>query len=177
MSSARPTPRFAAAVGFPAGRLVRLATAADEARAAALAGRAAALLDDAQTGADALGLPLTFLDAEILFDASAAVLQAVHGGECDADALFAALSLRHGLRATLHDLTAVPPAAPAGGGCGKPGCGSEGGGGCGTSCGTGGGCSTGSCSKGAVKSAGELTAYFAGLREQMEAQAGRVPLH
>ena len=43
--------------------------------------------------------------------------------------------------------------------------------------GSGGGCSTGSCSKGSVKSADELTAYFAGLRKQMEGSAARVSLH
>jgi hypothetical protein len=55
--------------------------------------------------------------------------------------------------------------------CGKPDCGS--GSGC-TSCGTGGGCSTESCSRGAVKSAEDLTAYFADLRAKMEA---RTSLH
>ena len=76
----------------------------------------------------------------------------------------------------LLDLSRSPTAKdePASAGCGKPGCGSSGGG-CSTgSCGTGGGgCSTGSCSKGKVKSADELTAYFADLRHKMEADAAR----
>ena len=42
---------------------------------------------------------------------------------------------------------------------------------CGSNCGSGGGCGSGcgSCSRGAVKSADDLTAYFLGLRTQMEA--------
>jgi hypothetical protein len=65
-------------------------------------------------------------------------------------------------------------------GCGKQDCGS-GAGGC-SSCGTDGaskgGCSTSSCSRDKVKSADELTAYFADLRQKMEAAgAARTPLH
>jgi hypothetical protein len=72
-------------------------------------------------------------------------------------------------------VTATDPPAPAEAGCGKPGCGS-GGGGC-SSCGTGGGCSTGSCSRGQVKSADDLTAYFTDLRQKMEAAGvARTPL-
>ena len=132
----------------------------------------AELLTAAQAEADAHDLPLTFLDGEILLDGTEAILQAVHWGECDATPLFEALSNVHGLTVKLADLTTEPkPAAK--GGCGT--CGSEGGG-C-SSCGTGGGCSTGSCSKGSVKTAEDMTAYFSGLRRQMEASAGRHPLH
>ena len=109
---------------------------------------------------------------EILLDGTEAILQAVHWGECDATPLFESLSAARGLTVKLADLTTEPkPAAK--GGCGT--CGSEGGG-C-SSCGTGGGCSSGSCSKGSVKTAEDLSEYFLGLRRQMEASAGRVPLH
>ena len=65
--------------------------------------------------------------------------------------------------------TATAPDPPDAG-CGKPGCGTTGGG-----CST---CGTGGCSRGAVKSADDLTAYFADLRQKMDAaSAGRTPLH
>ena len=121
-------------------------------------------------------LPLAFVDVEVTLDRTAAILHVLPWAECDADPLVADLSERFGIPVRMLDLSRTPttkdepqPAA----GCGKPDCGSSGGG-C-SSCGTGGGCSTGSCSSGKVKSAGELTAYFADLRQQMEASA-RTPL-
>jgi hypothetical protein len=153
-----------------AGEVLRVATAEDDAAASRLASRAAAIVADAQAAAEALGLPLLFLDGEVLLGGPA-VLQAVHWADCDATPLFEQLSARHGLPVQLADLTATPkPAAHVCEACGdeKSGC---------DSCGTGGGCSTGSCASGAVKSADELTAYFAGLRRQMEAAAARVSLH
>jgi hypothetical protein len=150
------------------GEILCPLTPDDESAAARYRDRAAAIVSDAARLAT--DLPLLFLDGEILLDGSQAILQAVHWGECDATPIFAALSARHGLPVRLADLTAAPK--PAGSGC--PTCGAEKSG-C-DSCGTGGGCSTGSCSKGSVKSAEELTAYFAGLRRQMEAAAGRVSL-
>src|SRR5262249_31111795 len=118
--------------------------------------------------AESRGLPLLFLDGEILLDGRNAILQAVHWADCDATPLFEELSHRHGLLVKLADLTTTPKA----GGCPtcgaeKPGC---------ESCGTG-GCSSGSCSRGSVKSADDLTAYFAGLRRQMETTTARVSLH
>lgn len=152
------------------GDILRPASADDEAAAAMLRGRSTSLAAEAQARADTLGLPLLFLDGEILLDGREAILQAVHWADCDATPLFADLSARHGLAVKLADLTAPP--APAGGcevcGAEKSGC---------DSCGSGGGCSTGSCSSGSVKSADELTAYFAGLRRQMEQAADRVSLH
>jgi hypothetical protein len=127
-------------------------------------------LADAEAVAAKLALPLLFLDGEILLDGSQAVLQAVHWADCDATPLFEQLSVRHGVPVQLADLTTAPKApAAVCESCGeeKSGC---------DSCGTGGGCSTGSCSKGSVKSADDLTAYFAGLRKQMDAAAGRVSL-
>jgi hypothetical protein len=132
--------------------------------------RAAAILADAEASALAAGLPLLFLDGEILLDGTTAILQVVHWADCDASDLFEQLSTRHGLTAKLSDLTAAAPATGVCSTCGdvKSGC---------DACGTGGGCSTGSCSNGSVKSADKLTAYFAGLRRQMEAGPSRVSLH
>jgi len=155
----------------PAGEVVRSATANDEEIARQSRDRTATILAEAQSLTDSLGLPLQFLDGEILLDGREAILQAVHWAECDATHVFEQLSARHGLLVKLADLTAQPkPAAKACETCGaeKSGC---------DSCGTGGGCSSGSCSKGSVKSADDLTAYFAGLRQQMETTAARVSLH
>jgi hypothetical protein len=119
-------------------------------------------------------MPVAVLDCEVLLD-PVAVLHVAAWDACDLTPILDDLSIRFGLDVRVHHLGAEPkpiPDPPSG--CGKPDCGS-GNGGC-DSCGTGGGCSTGSCSRGAVKSAADLTAYFAGLRQQMEA-AGRVPLH
>jgi hypothetical protein len=154
-----------------AGEVIRSATDADEGMAHEFRGRLAAVLSDAQALAESLGLPLQFLDGEILLDGREAILQAVHWAVCDATAVFEQLSARHGLLVKLADLTAQPkPAAKTCDVCGdeKSGC---------DSCGTGGGCSSGSCSRGSIKSADDLTAYFAGLRQQLETAAARVSLH
>lgn len=152
----------------PLGEVVRSAHADDERLASEGQARVRTLLADAQHGAEQAGLPLLFLDGECLLDGTTAILQAIHYADCDADPLFAELAARFGMKVMLHDLTTAP----------KSGCSSCGtGGGC-SSCGTGGGgCSSGSCSKGSVKSAEEMTAYFAGLRQQMETAKVRVPLH
>ncbi len=157
------------------GELVRTATAADD----AAADRADALARDLLDAADALaaGLPAAFPDAEVALDSASAVLHALPWAACDLDPILTTLSDRFSLSVRLLDLSQTPvsadPPDPTTATCGKPDCGS--GGGC-SSCGTGGGCSTGSCSRGAVKSAAELTAYFADLRGKMEA-AARTPLH
>ena len=132
----------------------------------------AQLLDQAQLQAERFGLPLLFLDAEILFDRSKAILQAIHFADCDASPLFAELSDDFGFPVLLHDVTVTPQ--PESKGCGKPGCGTSEGG-C-SSCGTGGGCSTGSCASGKVASADEMTKYFSKLRSDMEVSRDRVPL-
>jgi hypothetical protein len=149
------------------GEILRPITAEDEATVATHRERVTAILVDAEAAAAAGGLPLLFLDGEILLDGSQAILQAVHWADCDATPLFEGLSARHGLQVKLADVTTAPVK-----GC--PTCGAERSG-C-DSCG-GGGCSTNSCSKGSVKSVDELTTYFAGLRRQMEAAAARVSLH
>jgi hypothetical protein len=144
---------------------------------AADAERVTALARDILAAAECAGtvLPLAFIDVEVALDRTAAILHVLPWDACDADPLFGDLSERFGLPVRMLDLSRTPTTTdevqPAG--CGKPGCGSSGGG-C-SSCGTGGGCSTGSCSSGKVKSADELTAYFANLRRQMEATT-RTPL-
>lgn len=151
------------------GAILRRATSDDE----FAADHNAQIASDLLAAAEAAGLPIAFVDVEVSLDASAAILHAIPWDACDADPLLAALSERFALPVRMFDLSRTPVAkdeTPAAG-CGKPGCGSESGG-C-TSCSTG-GCSTGSCSKGKVKSASELTAYFADLRQQMET---RTPLN
>lgn len=156
------------------GELLRPATPADD----AAADRADALARDLLDAADELaaGLPVAFPDAEVALDSATAILHALPWAACDLDAVLVALSDRFGLHVRLLDLSQTPvsadPPDPETATCGKPDCGT-GGGGC-SSCGIGGGCSTGSCSSGAVKSAAELTAYFADLRGKMEAT--RTPL-
>src|SRR5262249_3792915 len=163
---------FAPQVGAETpGQIVRPASGLDEDAARRLQQRGEAIFADAQRLVEELALPLALLGVEVLFDSSAALLHAVHWAECDATPLFTCLSAAHGIAVKLHDDTRAPSAA----GCGKPGCGAANGG-C-SSCGSeGGGCSSGSCSSGAVKSPEELTAYFAGLRAQMEAHRQRHPL-
>ena len=132
--------------------------------------RAEALGQRILAEAEVADLPISFIDIEVSLDGATAVLHGLPWGECDASPLFAELSDRFGLAVRLLDLSRSPtlqdPPDPEKMTCGKPGCGTETGG-C-DSC-SGGGCSTGSCSKGSVKSAGELTAFFADLRQKMEA--------
>lgn len=160
------------------GDLLRPASIEDEALAAASEARGQELLAAADEMAAAAGLCLTFVDVEVSLDGIAAVLHTVPWGACDATPVLAALSDRFGLAVRLLDLSRGPTTRdePEHTGCGKPGCGSESGG-CSSCESGGGGCSTGSCSRGKVKSAGELSAYFADLRQKMEAQAAaRTPL-
>lgn len=160
--------RFAGAIDPSAGgELLRLASPDDETTAVARDADGVTLL----AAASESSLPLTFLDVEVMLDGSSAVLHALPWEPCDADPLFAELSARFGMPVRMLDLSRTPVAVDPPTTCGKPDCGS---GNC-SSCGTGGGCSTGSCSRGSVKSAAELSAYFADLRSKMEA-AGRTSL-
>jgi hypothetical protein len=169
--------RLSQLVDAEGGTVLRIATAADEQAVVGLLPKAERILHDAQRLADERQLPLALLDAEVFLDGASAVVHGIGWAECDAGPLFDELTHRHGCTVHMLDTSRVPAAAAAEEkGCGKPGCGG-GEGGC-SSCGTeGGGCSTGSCSRGSVKSAEELTAYFANLRSQMEAQQERVSLH
>lgn len=162
------------------GELLRTATAEDEQQAATFPTREAQLLTISADAAAERGLPLTFVDAELTLD-DRLILHGLAWDACDATPLFDDLSAQFSLTVRLLDLsqTQVSRDPKPSAGCGKPGCGTESGG-C-SSCGTGaekGGCSSGSCSRGSVKSADELTAYFADLRRKMDAAgAGRTPLH
>ncbi len=154
------------------GGILRRATAADRTEAERNEARAGEILAAAEVQVAAIDLPLSLIDVELSLDGTQAILHALPWGECDATPVLDQLSTRFGLAVRLLDLSRTPTAAdPPATGCGKPGCGSESGG-C-DSCGSGGGCSTGSCSRGKVKSAEDLTAYFAELRRNMEA---RTPL-
>lgn len=167
-----PADRFARLLGPAAdGTVLRPADAADLSLADQLAADERAVLAAADRRAAESDVSASFLDAEVFLDRSAAVLHAVAWGDADLTPFLDALSQDLGLTVRLHDTARAPVAAdaPEPAGCGKPGCGSAAGG-C-SSCGTGGGCSTGGCSRGKVKSADELTAYFAGLRAAMDAQA------
>ncbi|VTR91226.1 Uncharacterized protein OS=Blastopirellula marina DSM 3645 GN=DSM3645_23751 PE=4 SV=1 [Gemmata massiliana] len=177
-----PGERFTPALSTE-GELLRAVTTEDDSLIASFPVREAELLSAANAAASECGLPLTFVDAELTLDAHL-ILHGLAWEACDATPLFADLSTRFGLSVRLLDLsqtaaTKDPP--PPSTSCGKPGCGSEGGGcsSCGTDSGDGEkkGCSTKSCSKGKVKSADELTAYFADLRQKMERSAEtRTPL-
>jgi hypothetical protein len=155
------------------GEILRVATPADGDEAARLSARGQELLAGAATMDSTF--PLAFVDVEVTLDGTA-ILHAVAWEPCDATPHLEGLAARFGLEVKLLDLSQIA-AAKDPTGCGKPNCGSESGG-C-SSCGSGGGggCSTGSCSRGSVKSAEELTSYFADLRRQMEtAGLVRTPL-
>lgn len=164
--------RFSAAIDPAAGgQLLRASTPDDERRSTAHLALAGRVLDAAHGRTTA-----AFLDAEPLHDGSAVILHALPGDDSDLTPLLDELSVTFGVAVRLFDASrALGSPEPPERGCGKPGCGS--GGGCST-----GGCSTGkcgtsSCSSGKVKSADELTAYFADLRAKMEADTRRTSLH
>jgi hypothetical protein len=161
------------------GELLRIATGDDESAVAALPERETELLALAGAAATERGLPLSFVDAELTLDGRL-TLHGLAWDGCDATALFEELSAQFNLSVRLLDLaqTAVTKDPKlASDGCGKPDCGSGGCSSCGSDSESKGGCSTGSCSRGKVKSADELTAYFADLRRKMEAAAAtRTPL-
>ena len=161
------------------GKLLRVAGPDDEVDAHECEQFGQRILTAAEQFAVEKGLPLLFVDVEVMLDRASVVLHTVPWESCHADALFAVLTTQFEVPVQMLDLSRTPtiPDPPEKtSSCSKPGCGTSSGG-C-TSCGTGGGCSTGSCSKGSVKSAEELTDYFANLRRQMEAQAfHRTPLN
>ena len=168
-----PAPTLAGAVS--PGELLRPATHDDEARAESWHRRGLVLLDDVQTRIAEQALPLMALDVEIPLDGSRAFVHVLRWEPCSLTLLLEALYAAHGIPISFQDRgTAEEPHDDHGcGSCGSGGCGS---GGCSTGgCSTG-GCGTDSCSSGSVKSADELTAYFADLREQMLHAQERVPL-
>ena len=169
--------RFAACIGERAGELIRRFTTTDDLALRNSNRIATTILTRAETRRDEL--PIHLVEAEATLDGSTVILHVIPFAECDLAPLLADLANEFQIAVTLQDLsrpTALPDAPDAvESGCGKPNCGSESGGG---GCGTGGSCSTGSCSKGKVKSAEQLTEYFADLRTKMEATGkGRLVLH
>jgi cell fate regulator YaaT (PSP1 superfamily) len=152
------------------GQLLRLASAEDEQTAARMHEHGQRIFESARELAADLTLPLEILDVEVLLDGQQAILQLLRGDECDMRQFVSGLSRKHEIQVALHDLSRQEGVeAVETHGCGRPDCGRTGDGdGCST-CGTGGGCAT--CGAG---KAPDMTAYFAGLREQMA--ANRVPL-
>lgn len=165
--------QFAHLVGVPAGDLLRPATSDDVRTEQSNHARSARLIQEAQSAADSLKLQLLVLDAEVMLESERAILHLLPFADCDPTPLRERLNQQCGLEVTFLDSRTGPE--PEAIGCGKPGCGSEKGS-C-SDCGSGGGCSTGSCSSGKVKNAQEMTDYFVQLRQKMEREFGRVPLH
>lgn len=165
----RADERFAATIDPAAGgELIRRATPEDEQAAERSESISRSVLSLAEGRVGDGRLPVSLLDAETLLDGTT-ILHILPWTEFDADSFAASV----GVTIRLHDVSRTPTAPDPPTGCGKPGCGTTVGG-C-SSCGPGGGCSTGGCSKGSVKSANELTSYFADLRAKMEAR--RTSLH
>ena len=148
--------------GEASGEFVRGATAGDLADADRHAKRAEAIL------AEAVGLcagsPVAVVDCELPLDGPA-VLHLLPFAACDLDGVLHALAGQFALPVRVLDVSRRVEVEPVKSGCGSGGCST---GGCGS-----GGCSTGGCSRKQVKSADELTSYFAGLREQMDGLARR----
>lgn len=146
----------------PDGLTVRPATVSDSSTdIAPLLARAEVVASDS---------PVTFVDAESLVDGTL-LLHVLAWGEANLSPVCDQLSAEFGRPVRVFDVSQLNATIDPPTGCGKPDCSSEKGGGCGT----GGGCSTGGCSKGSVKSADDLTAYFTDLRHQMDDR--RTPLH
>jgi hypothetical protein len=136
------------------GPLLRVCGDEDERQALVLQDRGSCLLDRAAALAAELGLPLDFLDVEVLLDGEHAVLHQVRAAACDVRPLVSTLSREFELQVSLADLAAAPVEEEhACGSCGAGGCGSCGAGGCG-SCGS--------------ASPREVQEYFAGLRQKID---------
>jgi hypothetical protein len=155
-----------------AGELLRPVTEEDEQTLETLREQGRRIFDDARRLAGELSIPVEILDVDVLFEGRQAVLYHLRPENCDYRPLVRALSKTHDLLLTMQNL-ALPMMDPGGEeehGCGRPDCG-HGAGGC-SSCSSG-GCSAGSCGAGLKKET--VTAYLAGLRQQMEHRA-RTPL-
>jgi hypothetical protein len=152
----------------PVFKLLRRATAADEATAERMNALARTLFEETRRAAADLNLPVEILDVEVLLDGRQAIIQHLSAPDRDLTALLEALATRHSVELLLENLAVVPPVEHAEEeGCGEPNCGRGGGGsGCST-CGSGGSCSACGASKFDVR------AYFSHLRSQMENQQRR----
>ena len=175
-----PTAPFGVGLGRESGGdFVRPATEDDLELADEHATLAEAIL--AQAAVLCGAMPVAVVDCELPLEGPA-VLHVLSFGACDLGDALQALARQFLAPVRVLDVSPWPDAPePAKTGCGS-GCGSSAGGsgcssgGCGSSA-SGDGCSTGGCSRKEVKSAADLTTYFAGLREQMDARVGaRLPL-
>lgn len=164
-----PAPALADAIS--AGELLRSVTRDDETRAETWRRRGLALLDDVQSRIAAQSLPLLALDVEIPLDGGRAFVHVLRWEPCSLTPLVESLFAAHGIPISFQDRGDQEQDLDHDHGCGSCGTGGCGEGGCST-----GGCGSGSCSSGTVKSADEMTAYFAALREQMMHAQARVPL-
>jgi hypothetical protein len=155
------TPRHASFLpNTSVGQLVRLAGREDEEADERMRRRGHELFARAGRLAAQLGLPVEVLDAEVLLDGQHGVLHHVRWDDCDVRPFVSTLSREFDLHLTLTDLTGprLPePAEEEGHGCGREGCGAG-------KCGS---CASGGCST-CGSAAGDLKAYFAELRAQME---------
>lgn len=151
------------------GDLLRHANADDQRAAIEMHALGSKLLDSAQRLIQSESLPLLPLDAEVLLDRSQAIVHLLRWNQCTLTPFVEKLQSHFNLRVVLLDQSKREEAHGCGS-CGEGGCGGCGEGGCST-----GGCSSGNCSRGSIKSADELTRYFAELRKQMQAFQ-RVPL-
>jgi hypothetical protein len=163
------TPRHARfLVQSPVFKLLRRATAADEAAAQRMNELARTLVEEARRTAAHLNLPVEILDVEVLLDGRQAIVQHLSAPDRDLTPLLEAMTGRHAIELLLENLAVTPPVAQAEEeGCGEPNCGRAGGGsGCST-CGSGGSCSACGASN------FDMRAYFSHLRAQMENQQRR----
>lgn len=134
----------------PAVEVLRPATPDDVAADARSRRLAAELLAEVQRLIDAASLPLLPLDAAVSLDATSAEVEVLRWEACEVTPLREQLQRAFGFNVTLRDRSKADDHG-CGGGCGS------------------------NCSAGGVKSADELTAYFARLRTEMHA-SGRIPL-
>jgi cell fate regulator YaaT (PSP1 superfamily) len=149
------------------GQLLRLATDDDARAQAELRRRGDEVLRHGNALAAETGLPLEVLDVELLLDREHAVVHHLRWAECDVRPFVSTLSRTFALHVVLTDLTREAQHVHGdeeSHGCGREGCG---GGNCGS-------CGSGGCGTCGVPAAEDLTAYFGGLREQMERR--RTPL-
>ncbi len=145
------------------GKLLRLATAADEQTQLDLHGRGQTVLQRAAILSRELRLPLEWLDVEMLLDGKHVVLHYLGAGPVDVRPLVSTLSREFTLHVLLQELSGRADSTEEDDeehGCGREGCGK-------------GNCSSGGCSTCAVP-APVAQPHFAALREQMEAR--RTPL-
>lgn len=120
--------RAAASDASPTGEVVRVVTSAElDSHKTRQNGIVDRLIGAAQQLLDGDDLPVSVVDAEVLFDGESAVLYFLGESHPDAGPLVTGVAREHGLeRIELQPM--IDPPEPAAAGCGKPGCGGGGGG-------------------------------------------------